>query len=140
MRGRKSPGSKTPSRRICGRSVPALPRPAPRPNGSAFAPAPSRLPRPRPSAQHRSTLTDAVASLTAAVNAAEAAFLRAESLAERIRQIRRRFFQDTICNAPPARFPRPYGFRWLKTSRPAWRASASFWRSGRALRGIPASC
>ena len=66
------------------------------------APGPAQTPESTAIAQQRSTLTDVVTSLTSAINAAEATFLRAESLAEQIREIRRKAFEDTVLQRAPS--------------------------------------
>jgi potassium-dependent mechanosensitive channel len=66
------------------------------------SPTPAQAPESAAIAQQRSALADNLAQLTSAVNAAEAAFLRAENLAEQIRDVRRRDFQDRVLQRAPS--------------------------------------
>jgi potassium efflux system protein len=65
-------------------------------------PAPAQAPESAAIAQQRSALADNLAQLTSAMNASEAAFLRAENLAEQIREVRRRDFQDRVLQRAPS--------------------------------------
>jgi potassium-dependent mechanosensitive channel len=65
-------------------------------------PAAGQVPDTPTIAEQRALLTGNVAKLTSAINAAEAALLRAQHLAERIREIRRKAFQDDILQRGPS--------------------------------------
>jgi potassium-dependent mechanosensitive channel len=66
------------------------------------APAQGHAPEPTTIAQQRSTLATTVTNLSGAINAAEAALLRAEHLATRIRNVRRLAFQENVLQRGPS--------------------------------------
>jgi small-conductance mechanosensitive channel len=66
------------------------------------APAPGHAPEPSTIAQQRSALAATATNLSAAINAGEAALLRAEHLATRIRNARRLAFQENVLQRGPS--------------------------------------
>ncbi len=66
------------------------------------APAAGHVPEPSTVAQQRSALATEVTNLSSAMNAAEASLLRGQNLAERIRDTRRRTFQENVLQRGPS--------------------------------------
>ena len=102
------------------------------------APAQGNAPEPSTVAQQRSALATEVTNLSSAINSGEAALLRAGHLAERIRDVRRRNFQQNVLQRGPSVLSpelwwqvakdAPTGFERLGVILTDWQTDPNQWR------------